>query len=95
VRGLSRAASGVVQMMGASTKPASPVPDVRFDDEDVDRDEDQAELSGRLSALATARLAAARARLEHLGIIRSRGRARVDRAAWRMLPNSDTTLETG
>lgn len=74
---------------------ASAVPSVRFDDIDIDRDDEQAELERRLMALATARIAAARARLTDLGIIGADGRPLSAELPADMQPDSDTTLETG
>jgi len=77
-----------------ATDPA-PIPNARFDDLDLDRDDDRAEWHRRLRELATARLATARARLERLGIIDAKGKLVSTELPPDMLPESDTTLETG
>lgn len=71
------------------------MPSAPFDDLDLDTDEGRIEWRKRLSQLATARLAAARLRLEQLGIIDSSGNLTSSELPPDMLPNSDTTLETG
>jgi hypothetical protein len=71
------------------------IPSARFDDLDLDRDDDRAEWHRRLRELATARLATARARLERLGIIDAKGKLVSTELPPDMLPESDTTLETG
>jgi hypothetical protein len=73
----------------------SPIPSARLDDLDLDRDADRAEWERRLIALASARIAAARARLELLGIIDAAGTPVSTELPPDMLPDSDTTLETG
>lgn len=76
--------------------PAQPtIPSARLDDLDLDREEDRDEWRRRLQALATARLAAARTRLEGLGIIDAKGNLVSNELPPDMLPDSDTTLETG
>jgi hypothetical protein len=52
---------------------ASPIPSAPFDDLDLDRAEDAAEWERRVMAMAAARIAAERARLERLGIIDANG----------------------
>lgn len=74
---------------------AAPIPEARFDDLDLDRDEDRVEWRRRLGELAAARLASARARLERLGIVDAEGKLVSTELAPDMLPDSDTTLETG
>lgn len=74
---------------------ASPIPEARFDDLDLDRDKDRVEWRRRLAELATARLASARARLQHLGIVDTDGKLISTELPPDMLPDSDTTLETG
>lgn len=66
-----------------------------FDDLDLDVDADRREWSRRLEELAAARLAAARSRLELLGIVDKDGRLTSTELPADMLPDSDTTLETG
>lgn len=73
----------------------APIPAARFDDLDLDRDKDREEWHRRLGAVAEARLAAARARLERLGIVDAEGKLVSTELPPDMLPESDTTLETG
>jgi hypothetical protein len=73
----------------------SPIPSAPFDDLDLDLDEDDEEWERRVMDLASARIAAARARLERLGIIDSDGKLVSNELPPDMLPGSDTTLETG
>jgi hypothetical protein len=72
-----------------------PIPSATFDDLDLDRDEDRAEWARRLMELAAQRIAAARARLERLKIIDANGELVSTELPPDMLPDSDTTLETG
>lgn len=65
------------------------------EDLDLDREEDRTEWRRRLAELSAARLASARARLEHLGIIDAEGQLVSKELPPDMLPDSDTTLETG
>src|SRR5689334_6939510 len=51
----------------------SPIPSAPFDDLDLERPEDEEQWERRVMAVATARIAAERARLEKLGIIDSAG----------------------
>jgi hypothetical protein len=81
--------------MALSATPPPTIPSARVDDLDLDREEDRAEWRRRLQALATARLAAARARLEGLGIIDALGNRVSDELPPDMLPDSEATLETG
>ena len=81
-----------------STSPAEdtwPIPNAPFDDLDLDRDEDEQEWERRVMRLASARIEAARRRLEQLGIIDAGGRLVSQELPTDMLPDSDTTLETG
>jgi phage terminase Nu1 subunit (DNA packaging protein) len=71
------------------------IPEARFHDLDLDREEDRVEWRRRLAELATARLAGARARFQQLGIIDARGKLISTELPPDMLPDSDTTLETG
>ena len=82
-------------VMPAPAIPASPIPSAPFDDLDLDVDADRREWSRRLEELAAARLAAARARLERLGIVDKDGKLTSTELPADMLPDSDTTLETG
>jgi hypothetical protein len=77
-----------------STEPA-PIPSAPFDDLDLDRAEDRQEWERRLMALASTRLAVARARLERLGVIDAAGNSVSSALPPDMLPESDSTLETG
>jgi hypothetical protein len=81
--------------MAAHANNPAPIPAARFDDLDLDRNEDRAEWHRRLRELATARLATARARLERLGIVDVEGNLVSTELPPDMLPDSDTTLETG
>ena len=74
---------------------ASPIPSAPFDDLDLDRDEDEAEWERRVMVLATERIAAERVRLERLGIIDGSGNVVSKDLPADMLPESDTTVETG
>ncbi len=60
-------------MLAHATDPASPIPSAPFDDLDLDRPEDEEEWDRRVMALAAARIAAERVRLELLGIIDAKG----------------------
>jgi hypothetical protein len=79
--------------LNATVPPA--IPSARADDLDLDREEGRVEWRRRLQVLATTRLAAARARLEGLGIIDESGNLVSNELPPDMLPDSDTTLETG
>ncbi|MBX3213600.1 MAG: hypothetical protein KF850_16295 [Labilithrix sp.] len=81
--------------MSAQPTEPSPIPSARFDDLDLDRPEDEGEWHRRLMALAAARIAAERVRLERLGIIDAKGDLVSHELPPDMLPDSDTTLETG
>jgi hypothetical protein len=81
--------------MAAPAHDLSPIPSAPFDDLDLDRDEDRKEWERRLERLAAARIAAARARLERLGIIDASGNLVSNELPPDMLPDSDSTLETG
>jgi hypothetical protein len=81
--------------MAVHATDAAPIPTARFDDLNLDRDDDRAEWHRRLRELATARLGTARARLERLGIIDSDGNLVSNELPPDMLPDSDATLETG
>lgn len=74
---------------------ASPIPNAPFDDLDLDRPEDEEEWKRRVMALAAARIAAERTRMEGLGIIDANGERVSRELPPDMLPESDTTLETG
>jgi hypothetical protein len=81
--------------MHAAAAVSSPIPSAPFDDLDLDRPEDEEEWERRVMALATARIVAERARLERLGIIDANGNLVSTALPSDMLPESDTTLETG
>jgi hypothetical protein len=61
----------------------------------IDLEEDRVEWRRRLAELATARLSSARARFEGLGIVDAEGKLVSNELPPDMLPDSDTTLETG
>jgi hypothetical protein len=82
-------------VMHTPTNEASPIPSAPFDDLDLDRLEDEEEWERRVMALAAARIAAERVRLERLGIIDANGDLVSRELPPDMLPESDTTLETG
>ena len=71
------------------------IPSAPFDDLDLDREEDHAEWERRVMALASARIAAASARLERMHIIDKGGNLISTDLPSDMLPDSDTTVETG
>ena len=73
----------------------SPIPSAPFDDLDLDRPEDEEEWERRVTVLASARIAAERARLERLGIIDADGELVSRELPPDMLPESDATVETG
>ena len=79
-------------MSAHANDPASLIPSATFDDLDLDRPEDEEEWQRRLMALAAARIAAERVRLERLGIIDANGDLVSRELPPDMLPESDTTL---
>jgi hypothetical protein len=82
--------------MNAHTpEPGSPIPSAPFDDLDLEKPEDEAEWDRRVMALAAERIAVERVRLERLGIIDENGELISRALPPDMLPESDTTLETG
>jgi hypothetical protein len=81
--------------MHAGANDASPIPSAPFDDLDLDRPDDADEWERRVMALAAARIADERVRLERLGIIDASGALVSREMPPDMLPESDTTLETG
>lgn len=85
----------MLSRMATYASDLSPIPSAPFDDLDLDLDEDDEEWERRVMDLASARIAAARLRLERLGIIDSAGRPVSTELPPDMLPGSDTTLETG
>ena len=82
-------------MHAHASDPTSPIPSARFDDLDLDRPEDEEEWDRRVMALAAARIAAERARLEQLGIIDANGDLVSRELPPDMLPESDATVDTG
>ncbi len=81
--------------MNAHANDPSPIPSAPFDDLDLDSAEDEEEWERRVMALAAVRIAAERARLEQLGIIDAKGDLVSTALPADMLPESETTLETG
>ena len=81
--------------MSAPASDPSPIPSAPFDDLDLDRDEDEEEWERRVMALAAQRIAEERVRLERLGIIDANGNLVSTELTPDMLPESETTLETG
>jgi len=81
--------------MAASRAHESLIPSAPFDDLDLDSEEGLTEWHRRLMAMASARIAAARARFERLGIIDAQGGLVSHQLPPDMLPDADTTLETG
>ena len=71
----------------AASASAAPIPEARFDDLDLDREEDRVEWRRRLADLATARLSSARERLEGLGIVDAEGKLVSTELPPDMLPN--------
>jgi hypothetical protein len=82
-------------MSSAHGYDVSPIPSVPSGDLDLDRDEDEEEWERRVMQLASARVEAARARLERLGIVDASGKVVSRELPPDMTPDSDTTLETG
>jgi hypothetical protein len=80
-----------------ASEPVSLIPSAPFDDLDLDRaeDEDEEEWDRRVMALAAARIAAERVRLERLGIIDANGDLVSRELPPDMLAESGTTVETG
>jgi hypothetical protein len=81
--------------MHAPANAPSPIPSAPFDDLDLDRPEDEEEWERRVMALAAARIITERMRLERLGIIDANGDLVSRKLPPDMLPESDTTVETG
>jgi hypothetical protein len=86
-------------MAAAPVHDLSPIPSAPFDDLDLDldleRDEHEQEWERRVMDLASRRVSAARVRLERLGILDADGKLVSTELPADMLPDSDTTLETG
>lgn len=85
--------SGMLQVM--TPNDLAPIPSAPFDDLDLDRDEDEEKWEDRVMALASIRIASARARLERMGVIDADGKVVSHDLPPDMLPDSDATLETG
>ena len=81
--------------MGSLAKDLSPIPSAPVGDLDLDREEDEAEWERRAMALATSRVTAARTRLRRMGVIDNDGRLVSTDLPPDMLPDSDSSLETG
>ncbi len=81
--------------MSSRTNEASTIPSAPFDDLDLDRPEDEEEWESRVLALAEARITAERGRLQQLGIIDENGNLVSRELPADMLPESETTVETG
>jgi hypothetical protein len=81
-------------MNGRTPDPGSPIPSAPFDDLDLEKSEDELEWDRRVMALAAARIATERVRLERLGIIGEDGELISRDLPPDMLHESDTTLET-
>jgi len=75
-------------------EPGSPIPCAPFDGLDLEKLEVESEWDRRVMALAAARIATERIRLERLGIIGADGELISRVVPPDMLPESDTTLET-
>jgi hypothetical protein len=82
-------------MAAAPAHDLSLIPNAPFDDLDLEREDDAEEWERRVMALASTRVAAARSRLERLGIIDANGDLVSKELPPDMLPDSDATLETG
>jgi len=82
-------------MAAAPVHNLSLIPSAPFDDLDLERDEDEQEWERRVMVLAATRIAAGRVRLQRLGIVDSNGKPLSNELPVDMLPDSDSTLETG
>lgn len=81
--------------MHAPANTSAAIPSAPFDDLDLDRPEDEEEWERRVMALASARIAAERVRLERMGVVDADGNLVSAELPSDMLVESDTTLETG
>jgi hypothetical protein len=81
--------------MAAPAADPSLIPSAPFDDLDLDQPEDRDTWERRVMAVASARTAAARDRLERLGVIDAQGNLVSTELPPDMRPDSDATLETG
>jgi hypothetical protein len=86
---------GIAPRVQARVDDPSPIPSAPFGDLDLDRTEDEEEWERRVMALAVARIAAERVRLERLCIIDANGELVSRDLPPDMRPESETTLETG
>jgi len=84
-----------LRMQGPVDAAAAVIPSAPFDDLDLDRPEDEEEWERRVMALAAERIAAERVRLERMGIIDANGELVSRELPADMLPESETTVETG
>ena len=87
--------SGAIDAEAASARIRQALSSAPFDDLDLDRPEDEEEWERRVMAVAAARIATERKRLELLGIIDASGNLVSTELPPDMRPESDTTLETG
>lgn len=78
-----------------NAKDSSPIPSAPFDDLDLDRPEDEEAWERRVMAVAASRIVAERERLARLGVIDESGNLASSALPSDMLPESETTLETG
>jgi len=86
----------MLALMSAAPAPSLPViASAPFDDLDLDSADGEAEWERRVMEMASARIVAARARLERLGIVDADGKLVSTELTVDMLPDSDATLETG
>jgi hypothetical protein len=85
----------MLQDMNVRAPEPGSIPSAPFDDLDLDNPENEAEWDRRVMALAAERISAERVRLERLGIIDAQGELVSGALPPDMLPESDTTLETG
>jgi hypothetical protein len=87
--------ASLASMAVAPIHDLSAIPSAPFDDLDLDREGDEEEWERRAMTLASTRIAGARARLQCLGVIDANGKLVSNELPADMLPDSDTTLETG
>ncbi len=81
--------------MGSVASEKSVIPSAPFDDLDLDTEAGEEEWEARVMAMATDRIMAERARLEAMGIIDRDGELVSKTLPPDMLPESDTSVETG
>ena len=82
-------------MSAQRTPYVSPIPAAPVGDLDLARDQDEEQWEGRVMQLAAERIQAARARLEHLGIVKEDGTLVSNALPADMTAESEATLETG